>query len=283
MSEPSPSKPSLDRRLFLRAACGGGLILGLGGLAALGWAEGEERPEDVARAWADALKRMKALQQGGVAVVVPKDAAARAALGRQLQALIPLMSLHEGAPPMARALLSQVWVCASAEQVEAKPGETLVLLDPAGKRVAGVKLDLGGEAAAVLKGIRALSEGEGRLAAQVARIRADKALAQILDDLASTKPKQRQSAYAQLDAHVDALAPALFALLESTSLSDEVRANLSRVLARAYFDRIQAAEGLPYGARFKVEVDTPEPCPPCGMAAPSVSGRTFLDFFTRGR
>lgn len=285
MPDPSVSIPSPDRRLFLRAVCGGGLILGLGGLARFGLADEKDRraPQSPEAFWVEAKKQMKALGRQGVAIVVPADAEAREALGKQLQALVPLMSLHESAPPAARPLLSNVWVCVEGSQVGALPGETLVLLDCEGKRVAGARLDLGGERDTLLAGIKVLTEGEGRLAAQVQRVRSDPALARILDDLSSGKGEREQRGGSALEGKVAALAPALFALLDGKGLSDQAGHYVRAALARAYFQRIQAAGGLPYGAQFKVEVNMPEPCPPCGMAAPSVSGRTFLDFFTRER
>ena len=60
----------------------------------------------------------------------------------------------------------------------------------------------------------------------------------------------------------------------------EVRQAIGRMLNELYWHRLQASTGFPYGAEARPEVDEPDPCPPCGMAMPSIRARTFLGFFS---
>ncbi|MGE0712885.1 MAG: hypothetical protein AB7N76_14195 [Planctomycetota bacterium] len=262
---------AVDRRAFLGllGAAGAGLILGAGRGA---WADEEEAKA----AWKQALARMKQLRLDGVVVVIPKDKAGRSALVAALSRLIEITQMHEAAPPAAGLLLSCVWVCASAEQAGAKPGETLVLLDPQGKRLDGAAIDLGAKDA--LARIRALVDGKQgeRRQARVERVREDRKLAAALDDVAAKGSVSRGAV--ALQERLDEAAPALVDLAERTKEPGEVKGTLDSMLGRAYWQRLNAAQAFPYGVQWKVEVDQPEPCPPCGMAMPSMTGRKFIRY-----
>ena len=166
MTDPKPTHPT--RRDLLRVAMTGGAGL------MLGWswwqrpAQGQEgggraNPEGDAaqQVLSRALEAMQTHQSYGVAIVVPEGEGARAQLAEQLGALIPGTDLHGVLPEAAMPWLEAVWVCAPAALVEAQEGETLVLLDPEGGRVAGACVDLS-DPAAFLTGARALLDDDGR-------------------------------------------------------------------------------------------------------------------------
>ncbi|MBL4848579.1 MAG: hypothetical protein JKY65_23910 [Planctomycetes bacterium] len=270
MSETAP-----DRREFLRIACGAGLILGLGQLGFGQDPQGKKGPSP----FKQALARMRANRLDGLVIVIPEGAAAQAALGKHVQALVPLVRAHASIPePAGRLLLQVVWVCASAEEVGAKPGETVVLIDATGKRVVGAKLKLGAKPKEVYGKLRTLIEGEGRFEARAKRSRQDPKIAAALADLRD--PAKRGNSYSLLQANIAAAAPAIFAQLDAEQ-DIEVKRYLRSVLGQAYWRLINQTKAFPYGVSWKLNVNQPEPCPPCGMASPSISGRAFLRFFTR--
>lgn len=262
-----------ERREFLRTLCGAGLIFGLGQLGLPGRSLGQEgQPSPMKQA----LARMKGKRLDGLVIVVPEGAAAQAALGKQLEKLIPLAQAHQRVPAGGELLLEAVWVCASAEEAGAKPGETVVLLDPAGKRVAGAKLDLGGKEA--LRKLRGLIEGEGRLEKRAKRARENPKIAAALDGIRD--PKQAGPHYGTLQANFAEAAPAIVGQLRAEQ-DQQILGILKSVLGQAYWQLLNSAKGFPFGVSWKLNVHEPEPCPPCGMAMPSLSGRTFLRFYTR--
>lgn len=250
----------IDRRTFVGMLGAGALIFGLGDLA-----RADEPAEDAA--WRAALERMGARGAHGVVIVVPEGAEARARLGEQLQARIPLVRLHhQAAPPLACWLIESVWVCASAARAQAQPGETLVLVDPQGRRVAGAQVDLSGDEA-FLRGVEAL----------LAPGLDARAEAQMTPEVAAALKQAEADPWA-LAHHLDRAASVV--LRASRAVKDEQRANALRALFQdAYWSALTAPTGLPFGVRWEVKIDEPEPCPPCGMASPSIEARRFLGFF----
>lgn len=264
-----------NRRDFLRAACGAGLILGLGNLGLPGVGSAQDAKQSP---FEQALARMKSERLDGLVIVVPKGAAAQEALGKQLQALIPVIQAHQAVPLGGRLLLQVVWVCASAEEAQAKPGETFVLLDPSGKRSAGAKLPLGAKREVLLKHLKAFIEGEGRLAKRAKRAREDTKIAAALAGIRD--PKQAPQHYTTLHTRFASAAPAIFEQLDQEQ-DEQIKRNLRNTLSNAYWQELNKKQGFPYGVSWKLNVLEADPCPPCGMAAPSLSGRTFLRFYTR--
>jgi len=276
---PTQNLGHTSRRDFLRALGGAGLILGLGqlGLPSRGSAQEAPLPKQVDPVKL-ALERLKSLRLDGLVIVVPEGAKAQAALGKQLQGLIPIVQAHRPVPLGGELLLQVVWVCASAERAQAKAGETVVLLDPSGKRVAGLKLDLSAKPAESLKKLQALIEGEGRLEKRAKRARENPKIAAALDGMRD--PKQAGDHYSTLHTHFAEAAPAIVAQLRAEQ-DQELLGNLKGLLGQGYWRLLNSAQTFPYGVTWKLNVEEAEPCPPCGMAAPSLSGREFLRFYTR--
>jgi hypothetical protein len=270
-----PEESGIERREFLRVLAGAGLILGLGGLSLPNSTSAQEAgPKPLEQA----LERMKAKRLEGLVIVVPRGTQEQAALGKRLQALIPIVQAHRPVPLGGQLLLQVVWVCASAEEAQAKPGETVVLLDSSGKRQAGLKLDLSAKPAQTLAKLQKLIEGEGRLEKRAKRSRENPKIAAALDGLRD--PKQAGSHYSTLHTHFAEAAPAIVAQIRAEQ-DQELLGNLKSILGQGYWRLLNSAKSFPYGVTWKLNVIEPEPCPPCGMAAPSLSGRTFLRFYTR--
>src|SRR5690242_9351848 len=95
-------------------------------------------------AWEAAMKAAKARRLPVVVLVIPEDDAGKKALAANLERLLPPRNEwgSEPLPPAASLFLEAVWVCAPAKKAGANAGETAVLLDETGKRVAGASLDL---------------------------------------------------------------------------------------------------------------------------------------------
>lgn len=292
MEQDDMSQDDLDRHLHdrrrllkLGAALSGGLIFGLGGLSlAQDDPKAQARAEEAA--WKAALAAMKRSAANGVAIVVPAvdDVAGRAVLAEALKDLIPLVKEPGGfsqrdLAPMCSYLLEAVWVCASAQRAQAQPGETLVLLDPRGKRVAGAKVDLL-RPKDVEAALEKLLRGGDRLEKRAKRARQHEATAKLVEELLGEAQQPRWNAYQKLindDAVFLRVAPALLQALESAS--GEQLKTLREVFGSRFWRQQQRARGFPYGIEWKIESFEPEPCPPCGMARPTMSGRTFLRFF----
>jgi hypothetical protein len=263
---------NFDRREFLKVA-GAGLILGAGGLAA--WADDRA----LSKAWKSALAEMKQQRAHGVAIVLPTDPKARAVLAKQLAKIVPIMKGHGSAPEQAIYLLQAVWVVVEAKTVGAKPGETLVLLDSRGKRLEGAKVDLG-QSKTFLTGARLLLHGkEGKRLRQ----RADLAMADPEIKAAikgALAPKLVYDHYHVLRRRFVAAAPAI-ALELAAAKNPEVRAWHQRLLGELYWARQRQQSSFPFGVEWKITMFEPEPCPPCGMARPSLSGKAFVRFLTK--
>ena len=280
-----------DRRRLLKlgAALSGGLIFGFGGLTL-----GQDDPKAQARAeeaaWKAALAALKRSAANGVAVIVSAadDVAGRAVLAEALEDLIPLIQSPGGfsqrdLAPMCSYLLEAVWVCASAQRAQAKPGETLVLLDPQGKRIAGAKVALD-EPKEVEAALEKLLRGGERLKQRAKRARQDKATAALVKRLLGKEQQPRWDAHQKLVSDDEAFLRAAPALLEAMeSASGEQLNTLREVFGSRFWQQQQRTRGFPYGVEWKIDANEPEPCPPCGMARPTMSGRTFLRFFAPGK
>lgn len=260
--------------LTLAAAGAGALVLGLDRLALAddGWEQG---------AWDAALRAMRAGGQHGVAVVLPAGAEARAALAARLAELIPLVKEDDEAPlpPAGAWFVECVWLLAAPARVEARPGETLVLLAPDGKRVAGAAVPLD-DPAAFARGVEALVAGEGRLAARAgaATDEVKKAIEAYLSFGEGGDVQRSNDARVWLLDHLDRAGSAVVHRLRTTK-DDADRDALAQLLQWGLLRRARQETGLPFGIKWKVLRTDPEPCPPCGMARPTVDGRKFLEFW----
>lgn len=261
----------MDRREFLSTtgAAAGAFVLGLPELARAEEAAWEEK------AWQAALAAMKARKAHGVAIVLPEDARGRNRLASLLERRIPLPQPHAAeAPRLAPLLLECVWVLAAPGRAQAQPGETLVLLDPAGKRVAGAKVPFD-DPAAFEKGVEALCLGEGRLEARGQAATTP----EVTEALARMDQGQGPAAVEELRPRAEEVMSALVRAWYSDKSSAEVKTWVGSLLHGAYWQRIRQLTGLPFGIKWKLEETIPEPCPPCGMAAPSIDARKFLEFW----
>lgn len=283
--DPPPAKNGLDRRsVLLRGALG---LTGVGSLV-FGWTllrrrgpHGKRLPDEQIGLRA-ALRAMKERQQDGIAIVVPERGADL--LAEQLDRLIPLSYPGAGvrgpaADPeqaaVGNVLLEAVWVCVPASRADARPGETAVLLDPEGRRVAGGVVDFSGPLPFVSTA-RALLDTGGRRAARVKAMKSAGAEG-LLARMASGE--DRGASRAELQAHFAEWLPALLDDLATAGETDAAREIRWR-LATLYMERVQSGVGLPYGLAWETLVHVPPDCPPCGMARPYVEGRRFIDFLS---
>lgn len=258
------------RRDVLKHTLGASLFFGFSSWSALA----KDGPQPGALEAAKAV--MKRTKRHGVALVIPSDAKARKAFVAALSTLFPVVNGHQGAPALARYLVEHVWVCVDAAAVGAKKGETVVFLDPQGKRIDGSKLDLS-DAKVVGAGLATLLDGSGRLAKRAKAART-KAVEAALNGLAD---KDWQKQYWVLRRMMPAALPAVLAAAGAPKAHVNVK-NLARDALKAlYWSSIQKTAQFPFGVTWKVEMSVPEPCPPCGMAAPSIKARRFLDFVSK--
>lgn len=265
--------PRLPRRDLLTLAAAGALVLGLDRLA-LADDDGWEQP-----AWDAALRSMQATKRHGVIVIVPPDAAGRRKVAEALARRIPIVQgFGGGLDPLGPWFVECVWVCASAQRAQAQPGETLVLVDPKGKRVAGAAVSLD-DAGAFARGVEALLTGEGRLdgRAKAASAEVKRRVADLQTAKDHDEPEAAANARQWLFAHIEEAASALVQAWRAAG--PEAKRQLESLLQHGCAARAGASEGLPFGIRWKVARTEPEPCPPCGMARPTVDGRTFLEFW----
>jgi hypothetical protein len=310
---------SLTRRELLERAAATPLILGLSSLRAQAF---QGKPS-----WfADALVRMRLQRACGVAILVPEDPDARQALARSLELIArarPWSSLNEHVTPFGTStdresgvdvvelLLEAVYCVVPKGVVPSRAGETAVLLDPDGNRVAGRAVDFSSDARFV-EGMGGLLHGEGRLEARAAAARTE-GLDSLLGRFAAKPVPERpddRSFFEDRNRLVDSTepwAPAL-ALARKRSEDPRFRALLVEVyyqaLARrleerrasapAYPDEVipdsagtptlgthhsQRLDGtLPYGVEWALEwIDR---CPMCGMGNVAPRSRKFLRFLT---
>jgi hypothetical protein len=259
--------PELSRRAFLGTTAAGALVLGFPWLAS-----GEDaKPE----AWTQALEAMKKRKCPGVAIVVPEGADDRKKLGAALERIAKASNAWDAMPALAPLLLEAVWVCVPAKTVEAKDGETVVLVDSEGKRVAGAKIDLSDDAK-VEKDLADLLHGEERLAKRAKEQRTKEVEAA----LAKVAGNDDGTGIQYLAQHLDAAIAAIIEAIDAAK-GGKSAAPLKQLLASEYARRVEDAKSFPYGVEFKVEWNQPAPCPPCGEARPSVTARKFLDFLTK--
>lgn len=268
----------VDARFTRRGFLAMSSLAGAGLVFNVGWLN-PARGDD-ATGGADTLKaarrHMKANGRPGIAIVVPDDPAARATLGEQLAQVFPLTQPHGGLPAGAEVLLEAVWVCASAKDVDAQTGETLVLLTPEGKRSAGAQADFAQAASVHAAAEKLLAAGRS------ARAKREAEPQQIADALKQVAdPDTYWDGVQALQPQFATVASAVIHARLSTK-DPETRQAFGRMLNQIYWDRLNGqGEGFPWGAKVQVHVDEPEPCPPCGMAMPSIRAREFLGFFSK--
>lgn len=263
--------PRLSRRDLLTLAAAGALVLGLDQLtlAEDGWELG---------AWSAALATMRIQKRHGVVVVLPPDAAGRKRIAEQLGERIPIADERRPLDPVAPWFLDLVWVLAAGERVQAQPGETLVLVDPQGKRVAGAAVPLG-DARGFAEGLEALLAGEGRLDA-----RADAASPEVKKHVANVQRDWPDGDGTGVESrlwfqeHLDQVGSAVLRAWRTTPAGSG-KDRLGELLREACAARCGSDTGLPFGVKWKLERTIPEPCPPCGMARATLDGRKFLEFW----
>ena len=287
----------LSRREWLvRAtgvAAGAALIYGLPALSAAGGEEPTEKKTPKRPPWLDeALAEMRRTKAPGVAIVVPVDDGTEERKKEREALRAAIATLMSGPSYEAKELLVEaVWVCVPGAFVEAKPGETAVLIealaDGGAKRVAGSTMEFSSEkefvegAAALLRGERRLEERAKKarteeVARQIARLLGtDDEWQDALPRLTETFPTVRA---AVIQARIDAK-------------EEEHRARLQQVVESYYLQQALSAASrpvrhLPFGAKWEREqlpADAPDPCPPCGMAVVLASGRVLLEFLTEAK
>lgn len=237
-------------------------------------------------AWlTEAREAMKRTDADGIALVVPDGKMERDAFRARIAKLLESPSLD-----LQEALLSAVFVCVPAASVDAKQGETAVLLRSGdGRRVAGCALDLAsGDGFA--KGVRRLLDTDGRFAARVKAARTKDVAA----DLAAAVGDGEAALAARtrlLDAF-EVCAPAVITARAETRPDESARRSMLETLATSAFARRTAPSEyggnvtqLPFGAQWThapVEgASEPDPCPPCGMAIVRRSEKVLLELLTR--
>jgi len=265
--------PRFTRRGFLAVSslAGAGLIFNVGWLNP---ARGDDSVSS-AQTLTAARRHMKTNGRPGIAIVVPDDPAARAALAKQLTQVFPLTQPHGSLPAGADVLLEAVWVCVSAKDVDAQTGETLVLLTPEGKRSAGAQADFAQAASVHAAAEKLLAAGRS------ARTKREAEPQEIADALKKVQdPNTYWEGVQALQPHFAAVASAVIHA-RLTTKDPEVRQAFGRMLNDVYWNRLNGQEGFPWGAQVRTEVNEPDPCPPCGMAMPSIRAREFLGFFSK--
>lgn len=260
---------SSTRRRFLKQATGGALILGLPQLVSGVPVTTRATSLEKARA------RMAAHGLHGVAIAIPERAAPKKQVGRALEAFVTW--------PMAEALrlvgLEAVYVCAPRKDLPIGKDENVVLLDPKGKRVAGVNMSFAGTPE-MARGFKALLNDDGRRKKRVdaaATPELRKAVAAIGDlpegrywDARTTIWNDRRRAM-----------PLVIAALDDPRTTKVHEQRLMNIVHSAWsMLEMESPPTLPYGLEWKVtrKAIIPEPCPPCGMARPQPPARKFLRF-----
>ncbi len=219
----------------------------------------------------EALALMKAKGLCGVAIVVPPDAPHRKQLAGFLETLVT-----RGGPQVQEALLEAVYVCLPAELIQPGKGETAILLDPEGKRVAGGAVGFSSEEGSV-NGMDTLLHGEGRLEAQVRAIQ-DPKIAVASERLGDNRLEDREEAQAYLESHLDQAMPALVKARRE-SKDPEIQARIEQIVLAGFLAKAghERQTWLPFGVRWQEE-ELGDPCPACGMGKVSPRSRRFLSF-----
>ena len=270
----------VSRRRFLGGVVAASVVYGF---SSLSFARDDDTSgTSTERPWLrDALAEMKATGSPGIAIVMPKTREGQDRLRVVLRNHL-VGAAAAGKPQFefdARAawLAEAVFMIADGTDVGALPGETIVLLEPDGRRAAGSAMPL--TADGLPTGARELLRRGGRL-----RRRADAArtspvqlmlAAMIADDVAA-----RVEPAAWLRAHFAKVGPAVIAARDEAG-SQAWKFNW--ILSSVLVERIGPGRGpassrpLPYGTRW-IEGEGPDPCPPCGMMVGPPRSRDLLEF-----
>lgn len=258
----------LNRRDFLKAAGGFGLVLGLPSTL-LGQ---DPEPEWFGKA----LARMKRENKPGVALAVPKDPQARRSLSRNLLALVQTENTD------VRMILAEaVFVGLGAKEFDriGRDGETAVLIDTEGRRIEGIAFGAFDQAPKFVEAFAKLLHGAGdarlneRADAILQAAPAD--VRQALADLAVDDLETADRAEAVLHRHAAAIVPLL---VRESRKKPRARA----VVLRYFADLSEKEPGrLPYGVRVGEHYGcTEDSQAKCGRSSVPSHGRKFLEFLS---
>jgi hypothetical protein len=266
------------RREFLGAVAAAVLVHGLDRLA-LGGEEAKAAEPEAPPPWfTAALAEMKATKSPGVAIVLPADKDARAALLAELQQLLRTPSFDAQVH-----LVEAIYVVVAGLHAGAKEGETLVLLDAGGKRVSASTTKV--TAADFARTVRPLlRDGDGfATRAKAARTpEFEKALAELLG-----KDTAKSGAAAErLASDFAAIGPAVLAAHEAEA-DAEAKPRIAYVISRAFARRrgdvgAESERPLPFGTKWKVApLPLEDPCPPCGRMMIAPRSRDTLEYLVK--
>ncbi|MCE9634460.1 MAG: hypothetical protein K8T90_02040 [Planctomycetes bacterium] len=285
-SIPTPANRDVVVRVSAATALAAGLVLGFSLLASpvpdarADDAAAGETAEQVPACLTQALAEMKRTGAPGIAIVVPAERKDRSALRDSVAAL-----LAEPCYEVQELLVEAVWVCAPAKQVGAKPGETAVLLDAEGRRVAGAVIDFSSQVKFV-EGIGPLLHGEKRLEERAKAVRTKEVKAD-LEKLLGKDDDARSAAAARLtEAFPTVRAAVIQARIDATD--DDAAKRLRQIVSLAWYRVTVAAadrpmSALPFGASWSYapREARADPCPPCGMARVTETTRVVLVLLTK--
>ena len=194
-----------------------------------------------------------------------EDRPARMAVYLQLLLDSPNLDMQE-------LLLDAVFVCAPAGLLGAEKSETVVILDPGGRRTGGAILDISDEEQVIGK-LQHLLHGNGKLQKRAKAARTAKVTA-ALEDL-------NDKARAGLVADIHAAMPALIEARHHHK-DGAVRRAVGEVIGKAYAKaRQQDYRGLlPFGTVLHKR-SVYDPCPPCSMAVVSAGSRKMLKLLAK--
>ena len=271
-------RPSTRRHFLMwSTAAGGTWLIGARMLAAEGAGDDSVLPA--------ALERMRAQKAFGIALVVPDQKPQRKRLGKQLEELVQAFELRLGnegpwdyrsASELAVRMQECVWFCVSPGEIEAEKGESLVLVDGTGKRLAG--LDFRGlhEPEEILVALRELMDGDGRSEQR------DR-----LHDVGALEKRLRGEEGARLQeviAEEWTKSPAAMAAVYRNTSEFAVRESIGGFALSVLRFSGELAEERPLVAGVQWDRgQTYDPCPGCGlMSSPGVE-RKFASFFQKKR
>ncbi len=176
---------------------------------------------------------------------------------------------------MQELLLEAVFVCAPAHLLGAEKAETVVILDPDGRRTGGAILDISDEHQVIRK-LQHLLHGNRKLhkRAKAARTRQ---IAAALEDLNDKNAKARARLLQDIHAAIPVLVEA-----RHHHRDGAVRRAVGEVIQEAHGRaRKQGYRGLlPFGTVLH-QRRLYDPCPPCGMAVVPAGSRKMLKLLAK--
>lgn len=267
------------RRELLGVLAAAVLVHGLDRLA-LGGDETKAADAEAPPQWfKDALAEMKATKSPGVAIVMPADKDARAALLAELQSLLQNSSFDA-----QMHLVEAVYVVAAGVHAGAKQSETLVLLDADGKRVSGSTTKV--TAADFAKTVRPLLRDGDRLATRAKAARTPD-VEKLLAALSEKDVEKANAAMQRLSTDFTTACPAILAAYESEQ-NEAAKARLTNLISWAFNRRLGGSgtkdeRPLPFGTKWKIAPPpTEDPCPACGMMMRgNAHSRDTLEFLAK--